>query len=272
MILIDNFPVDLSIKEEHKRQNDISNFPMESGSSFSDHVIKKPQTCTIDGLVSDSPIGTMELLRDLEGENAGLKPSEETRAKLEELDDSKRAVTIVSSLKVYENMILESLDIPKDKDHEGGLWFTAVFKQAKIIKNQVTRVAAPALQKTRPLGPKPPAPTSGPPPVYRKVAADGTWYDPDIGGWRYSATYSKERGRYLYYKGIAVGFDELETDAVYRQRILKRDYAGLEGYKVDQKTGKPVPDGSPSQIISIDTDPAKIDQATQPTTDSLPEP
>lgn len=223
MILIDNFPIDASLKEGHNWENEITDLPIESGGNFTDHSKSKPRKVTIEAVVSNTPIGTMALLRDLEGEGPGnQKPSDEALAKLEELDRTKRAVTLVTAGGVYENMMLETLEITKEPKKEGGLWFTSVWKKVTIIKNQVTRVAAPPLQKKTNVGPK--TPKAGKPPEYRKVdTGDGTWYDPDIGGWRYSAVYSKEKGKYIFYKGIAVGFDELLSDAEYKRRIQNKD-------------------------------------------------
>jgi hypothetical protein len=46
---------------------------------------------------------------------------------------------VVTGLKVYRNMVIQSLTIPRNPKTSNGLHFTAAFKEIRIVQNQFTR-------------------------------------------------------------------------------------------------------------------------------------
>ena len=49
--------VDATINEEHQSSYDITDNPVEDGASITDHAQAKPMILTIDGVISDAPLG-----------------------------------------------------------------------------------------------------------------------------------------------------------------------------------------------------------------------
>lgn len=165
-VKIDGYEIDAALKEEHAREAIVTEYPIEEGSDVTDHVLPKPKRYSLDGVVSDTPMGGMREIRAnqgafVEGETTfGVKPSDDALAKLEEIFENRKAVTIETELKTYENMFMESLSVPRDKETGEALRFSAKFKQGKFIKNERTtvRVAVPRAAKKVNRGNKPAKP------------------------------------------------------------------------------------------------------------------
>src|SRR5688572_23142146 len=105
-ILIDGFPIDATLDEVHTHESEVTVYPTESGSNLTDHIRPLPIVVQIQGVVSDTPVGDMEILRDLEGEGENQRPSEAARLHLMDVRDRRQPVTIVTALRTYENMAM----------------------------------------------------------------------------------------------------------------------------------------------------------------------
>jgi hypothetical protein len=155
MILIDNHVFDAALFETHRRDSEVTEFPVESGADFTDHIRRLPIEVEIEGIVSDTPIGQVALLRELDG-GSGVLPSEEALAKLEQIYERRQPVTIQTSKKLYERMAMTSLEIPVDRETGKALRFTATFRQIKVVTNQRIAIrAVPVAQGTRKQGQQP---------------------------------------------------------------------------------------------------------------------
>jgi len=139
-ILIDDFRIDASLSESHEFQSEVTSYPVEKGGNISDNARPLPIIVTIDGIVSDTPIGAVEVDRAAARTFAGVKglPSEAALAHLLGIRDARLPVTIATSLKTYDNMVLQNLTIPRESPGTAALLFTAVFQQVILVSN--TRV------------------------------------------------------------------------------------------------------------------------------------
>ncbi len=155
MITIGGFDVDAAITEEHAFDADVTDYAVEKGSNISDNIRSRPAKVTIEGVVSDTPLTEMARTRAASGGSG--PPSQDALAHLEKIRDDREPVTIVTSLRLYENMALESLSIPRSKDTGDALRFRAVFKQIRFVTNARTtvRVATPKSRKKVNRGSKP---------------------------------------------------------------------------------------------------------------------
>lgn len=155
MLLIDNFLIDASLSESHNRESEVTEFPVESGADFTDHIRQLPVEIEIEGIVSATPIGRVALLRDLDG-GSGILPTEEALAHLERIFERRQPVTVQTDLQLYERMAMTSLQIPRDRETGKALRFTATFRQIRVITNQrIARRADPIGGGNQKLGPKP---------------------------------------------------------------------------------------------------------------------
>ena len=198
-IMIGTYIIDAALTEEHNFDSDVTEYPVEQGGDVTDNIRPKPITVTIEGIVSDTPIGKMVDIRVNQGDNGQLDftPSADALAALTAIRDARLPVPIVTSLKAYDNMAMTSLKIPRDAATGAALRFTAEFQQIIFVTNNRTtvRVATPAAGKQVAQGNKPP--------ISRKLIkakidpGDGAWFDenapnPSLGAgargrWRFGA-------------------------------------------------------------------------------------
>lgn len=175
MIVIDGYTIDAAIREEHSHPSTVTKLPIEDGSDTSDHNRIENDTFTVEGIVSDTPIGAVEALRNLDG---ATKPSDECRAHLLELRDRRRPITVVSSRAVYESMAMIGFTSRDSAEETGGFFFTATFEKQRISVVARVKVAVPRANAEDNLGNRPRKPYNYGQNVF--VHLDGFWIDPDL--------------------------------------------------------------------------------------------
>lgn len=161
-ITIDGFEIDAALAEDHAFDNDVTEHPVEQGADVTDHVRARPITVTIQGVVSDTPIGPLAERRRAalagdtgDGAQFTILPSSEAFNRLQSIRTKREPVTIETSLRTFDNMVLASLtSSPQAQD---AFYFTATFVQVQIVENIRTsaRVAVPRAKRKVNLGAKP---------------------------------------------------------------------------------------------------------------------
>lgn len=156
---IEALELDASLSEEHSSEADVTEHPVEVGSDIADHKRKKPMQVKITGLVSNTPLKFL---------NVGELGEAAVGAwdLLLQLQASNNLITIVTSLKKYDNMAIVSLTTPRDAKRGHCLEFTATMREIFTAKSE--QVAAPQTSpaaKSKDLGKKstevaPAAPTT----------------------------------------------------------------------------------------------------------------
>jgi hypothetical protein len=141
--------VTATLSEGHSRQADVTEHPMETGADAADHIRPKPTLLRLEGVVSDGvpQPGGVALTTD------------QAYAALERILDTAEPVTIATSLREYQNMVMTSLDVPRDARGGHALRFTASFKSVRLVQTQSTtilqrreepRLRAPELGQKKP--------------------------------------------------------------------------------------------------------------------------
>jgi hypothetical protein len=156
-ILIDGYQIDASLSESHDLDSDVTEYPVETGSSITDNTRPKPITVTIEGIVSDTPLGPVADLRHNEsGPDGSFTPSTEALAVLEGIRSAREPVSITTTLRTFDNMVMTSLSIPRDAATGAALRFSATFTEVIFVTNNRTtvRVATPSNGKQQNLGHK----------------------------------------------------------------------------------------------------------------------
>lgn len=98
--------LDASIDESHTHANAVTQFPVEVGVDITDHVRRQPDKLRIRGLVTDHPIGFFGVSKPL---NRSLQAYE----KIRKMVDEAQVISVVTSLRTYKNMVIESVEIPR---------------------------------------------------------------------------------------------------------------------------------------------------------------
>lgn len=126
--------LDASIEEQHSSENEITQYPVEQGVDISDHVKRLPDRLTLRGMVTDTPI-------KLGATNIGANRSIETYQDVIQILDDAETITIVTTLKQYENMMLKSVDVPRNARLGHAVEMSLSFRQiqtAEVTETQGT--------------------------------------------------------------------------------------------------------------------------------------
>lgn len=130
--------VDALISEDHALPSETTEYPLEQGSNVSDNTRALARELSVEGMISDAPLGTdLQKLRVRET-GGTIAPSEYAYALLEKIYTDREPVTVITSLRTYPSMVMLSCNVRRDKDTGRALSFTAAFKQITIVTNQRT--------------------------------------------------------------------------------------------------------------------------------------
>lgn len=148
--------LDAAVREEHVATARVTESPVESGSKISDHVYLEPETLNIDGVITDSPV---YLHPNSASEDDGLLTvplaSSGSRAidafeALRRLLANRQPITVVTGLHVYSNMVLTSVNVPREPESGLALRFSCELRQVLIVRSQtVPPNKATAKKKTK---------------------------------------------------------------------------------------------------------------------------
>ncbi len=130
--------LDASIEETHLLKSKVTKFPVENGSTTTDHIFNEPEELTIKGFVSNHPLNAASNVPS--NTTPPVRRAQAAYFDLVRIRDKRQPVSIVTGLVNYSNMALESLSVPRNSQTGDGLEFTAVF--VKI--NKVNTVTIPA--------------------------------------------------------------------------------------------------------------------------------
>jgi hypothetical protein len=110
--------------------------------SIVDHVKRKPRILAIEGVFSGSPF--------VAPEDLPLTPSA-ARFQLEWIYENALLVTVTTPDKSYDNMVLESLSVPRNRSTGDSLQFSAQFRQVRfaVLKESFVRVTRVAKVKPK---------------------------------------------------------------------------------------------------------------------------
>jgi hypothetical protein len=144
---------DAVFEESHEANLEVTDNPVETGVTVSDHAFMKPLVVTISGGVSDTPLRRVsndryspmkeseaELIRQMLPD-AFLYDSRSKRAfqVIQELQASAQPFDLQTGLRFYRNMVCTSIRASQDKDTASVLIFEAVFREVIIVNVQTVK-------------------------------------------------------------------------------------------------------------------------------------
>lgn len=158
---IDTIELDVAISRTHTSELDITEHPVEEGADFIDHARLKSSKLTIEGLISNTPMNRAQMSRANETQGITTAPNdppvqerpgfaEEAYRKLLELQAAGTLLTVVTRLRVYDNMLIASLTVPEDSRTGDALRFNATFQQVRIVSNKITQTVVTKEPKAKP--------------------------------------------------------------------------------------------------------------------------
>jgi hypothetical protein len=130
--------LDASVSETHEFSNAVTHFPIEDGSDITDHIKLDPDKITIEGFVTNSPIKNLIQMRDNPTISAGgldrVTSAYETLLGISGRNGSNPPlVDIFTTLRIFTDMALVSLSIPRDGATGEALRFSAEFVHVRKV-------------------------------------------------------------------------------------------------------------------------------------------
>jgi hypothetical protein len=118
--------MDASIEELHVHTNQITQFPVEEGVDIADHVRRQPDRIMIRGIVTEDPITL--------GGGFGTGRSTDAYFELVAMLNEATVVEVVTSLRQYENMVVESMEVPRDKNRGNAAEMTINMRELLTVE------------------------------------------------------------------------------------------------------------------------------------------
>jgi len=142
MDVITEVPLDVVSSRTYRFQAQITENPIEDGSTVNDHVIIKPDVITAEGFVSSAPVtrasGTTQpaavALKGNTEQGLGENRPQSAYDMMEDIFRGKKPVTILAEYSLYDDMLLESWETTRSKDRGRGFFFTATFKKVVTVE------------------------------------------------------------------------------------------------------------------------------------------
>jgi hypothetical protein len=164
--------LDATVTLKHSLQAEPTQHPVEGGSSITDHVHVKPDMLELEGVISDTPINPISFnVSDLAtrgavaatqklgnavgsfagtgfgglvgGTVAGLLGLGQNSSRsingfnvLQEIMKKRHPVRVITGLKVYDQMIITSLDIPQDASIGRSLRITISLQEVQFVRSE----------------------------------------------------------------------------------------------------------------------------------------
>lgn len=134
--------VDTLEQETHEWNRDVTESPVENGSPIADHVIQQPLKLTITGFISNAPVtgfleGAVSLVTD------GFSSENRVQAAIDKLYSfyaSKELVTIYTRYKLYQNMLITNISIPRRPEDGDAIQFTIDATEVRIVSTATTKL------------------------------------------------------------------------------------------------------------------------------------
>lgn len=148
---IGTITVDAAVSIKHSIGSTPTRNPVEDGAKVTDHVELEPQTVSIQGVISDTPLD-FNILNDIikgdlkniqknfmDGVNSTLNKtsrSVEQYQALMELWKTRQPFQVITGFKVYDNMILTRLDVDQSATTGKAMHFSADLEEIRIVSSK----------------------------------------------------------------------------------------------------------------------------------------
>jgi hypothetical protein len=177
---------DATPRETHTKTNEVTSHPVESGASISDHIRRMPQELEINGIVTNHPVTILaSVFATSPKEDDLTNPFDRVGTANEELDrimDDGELVTVVTSLREYQNMTIVSKSVQREPRSGNILDTTLSLKEVLITTTEFGEI--PATTRTQDPPPNGGEASTPPatPPVAEKAVESKTLGEQIIGG------------------------------------------------------------------------------------------
>ena len=127
---IGSITLDAELSESHSISSTVTGYPVETGAKISDHIETGPRKVSIKGFVTNSPTS---------GGNAD-RSYHEVLDDLYKLWEDRELLDVVTHLKIYQNMAITSLEVPRSATTTQSMEFSISLQEVVIASSRTTSV------------------------------------------------------------------------------------------------------------------------------------
>lgn len=140
-----DFTLDADMVDRHSRRVTISKHPIETGAKPIDHAELEPRTYMVEGIFTNVPLdaATQQARGLAEGTPLDGSWVKSMADALDALLELRQPMTITTDMRVYENMVMLTLDIPRDPSVGDAIQFTATFEEVRFVQTQTVALQVP---------------------------------------------------------------------------------------------------------------------------------
>ena len=139
------------IRENHSAPIRIKKNPVEWGVDITDHAIIEPVKISIEGIVSDTPLGFdagIELLDSIDslfGAATYQTRSQHAFNSLTFFKNEREPIDVQTGLKLYKNMLITDIKVSQDKDTSKAVFLSIDCEEIIIVQSEVVQIPADQL-------------------------------------------------------------------------------------------------------------------------------
>lgn len=139
--------IDACLSETHTLASDVTEYPVEEGSAITDHARAKPNHVSLECIITNTPLSeTARREAEITQGDLGIGRATDIFRRLEIMQATSQVLQVVTPLKVYDDMLIESLTVPRDPRTGDAIRFQIAFKQVRLVRNKVVFVR-PAVKR-----------------------------------------------------------------------------------------------------------------------------
>lgn len=135
-----NIELDAVLDEAHDWQADATMNPVEEGSPVTDHIIEQPDKLKIRGFISETPLVASESVRGANSTPWAESLTQPVFDLLRDLIKARETVTVYTKYRIYNDMVLTNLNIPRSAATGEAIEFTAEFVHIRKVATQTVDV------------------------------------------------------------------------------------------------------------------------------------
>lgn len=122
--------IDVSPNQNHRYPSRVTENPVEDGTVFSDHQVLMPVMLEIEGRVTDASVSLVNTVR-------GKGTAKDAFRELVNLQKRREPIDVVTGLAVYQNMMIEELNVVRTASDGQSVRFVATLREIQVIGRNI---------------------------------------------------------------------------------------------------------------------------------------
>lgn len=134
---VGDLTIEATLSEQHSMTATVSKFPVEGGSIVSDHIVNDPEKVTLEGFISNTPLGS-------DPDNF----AQDAFDQLKKMWEARELLDIVTQFKVYTDMAITDISVPLNNKTGQAIQFTVDLIKIKKVNATAVTVYTETLSTT----------------------------------------------------------------------------------------------------------------------------